>query len=156
MYEVIKHPDLETSMGYPVGENIKSNMKHISAMISAIEGIEAFKGKYLNLVCRGSSGAIIAAIVSSMIKNENHIVHIKKDGENSHCGAPSIKTDNAVNIIIDDFMCSGLTLKAIYAKLCKSLHNDNLVVDCICISGCYFIDSIDFKTKYIICGRIDN
>ena len=154
---VIMPPDLRDSMGYPVGEKIRANRTHINAMIDAIESIADFKDKYINLVCRGSSGAIIAGIVSVMIKNDNRIVHIKKDGESSHSDDASIKgaiKRDTINIIIDDFMCSGKTINAIYEKLQNMTGDDKLVVDCLCISGVYFEVDVKFDVNHLICGRI--
>lgn len=154
MATFILNKKLESTMDYPVGIHIRNNREHISAMIESIESIKEFEGKFINLICRGSSGAIIAGIISVMLKNENRIIHIKKEGEISHnCNIPTLGNDK-INIIVDDLICTGKTVNKIYQALTEELSNINLVIDCLCISGTYTDKHVNFNCKYIICGEV--
>lgn len=78
-----------------------------------------YKDKTINLFCRGSSGAIIAGIISTKVKNCN-IVHIKKEGEESH--GESRYSSAGYNIIVDDFIATGTTVFKIIEDS-KNLYN---------------------------------
>ena len=70
------------------------------------------------------------------------ICHVKKYGESSH----SSKIDfegNFINIIVDDFVCSGHTLRAIYAK--QQEVTGYRKVDSIIVTGTY--EGMDFRDK---------
>lgn len=76
----------------------------------------------------GSSGAMLSALTCQHLENCN-IFHVKKENEDSH--SRSISTLNNINIIIDDSICSGNTIKNIYLKM-KS-YNKN--PDCVIMTG---------------------
>ena len=103
------------SNGYPVGEHIREYF-NLSREIGTIIN-ENFPEKSITLWCRGSSGAIIAALVSQHIFAGVEICHIKKSGENAHISIPTPQHD--INIIIDDLMASGDTVEAIYVAMKK-------------------------------------
>lgn len=64
----------------------------------------------IQIFCRGSSGAILSALVSSNIEVDR-IVHIKKEGETSHGpDKPIVISSNYFNVIVDDFISSGSTI----------------------------------------------
>lgn len=133
-----------STIDYPVGENMSSNKHKIYEMINSFMQIDEFKDKYVNIICQGSSGAIIATMFSISIRNLNKIIHIKKNGENSHSSAPFLeKGSNCINIIVDDFICSGETIKTIYDHF-------NVPIDCLCVSGHF--RHLTFFPKYYICN----
>lgn len=142
-------------MAYPVGENIWDNKPYIDEMIKTFMSIEAFKEKHVNIICRGSSGAIIAGMFSMSIPNYTKIIHIKKEGENSHGGSTylGIQQDK-INIIVDDFICSGDTVNTIFKKLHEGNILDNVVIHCLCVSGGVELSKIDFRPEYLICGEV--
>ena len=81
---------------YPVGENIKSyfdSCKEISEIIK-----KEFPNKSITFWCRGSSGAMISALVSQHLDDVN-IFHVKKQNEIAHYS--SIDYYNEINLIID-------------------------------------------------------
>lgn len=101
---------------YPVGENISNNLPLIQIMYEEIKKLHGVEG--INLWCRGSSGAIIAAIIAKEYINSGGkalICHVKKKGEHSHNGSLYFE-HGSKDIIVDDFVSSGETVKAIWAK----------------------------------------
>ena len=133
-----KHEIIDGCTDYPVGHNIVKNLPIIKNMGNAIIEILI---KYYNpiecviLFCKGSSGAIISAIVSDMIISKLNIhvdiYHIKKEGEKSH-QYNSLPAINSVTklIIIDDFIDTGSTIQSIINEL---VGYDRL--DILCVTG---------------------
>jgi len=122
-------------MYYPVGKNIEHNAPLIKKMAEAILILKKkhIKSKLLKrdcelrLICTGSSGAIIAAgIVHYLqtkkfffLKRYKHlsILYIDKVTEESHKSKHySIYTDDH-NVIVDDFVESGATIKHMLNQL---------------------------------------
>jgi orotate phosphoribosyltransferase-like protein len=136
-------------LSYPVGAYITANKPRIIKMAEAFCDIEEFKDKEINLICRGSSGAIIATIFSIILPNVTNIIHIKKEGESAHDNGLYMNGEK-VNVIVDDIIATGATLNAIYNKVSNRLENKP--IDCVCITGCYD-RSIKFEPKYVICSR---
>ena len=84
-------------------------------MAEAFKVIEDYKDTHLQIFCRGSSGAILAALFVSFL-NWNRgieICHVKKEGERSHSqNYFYINPQNTV-IVIDDIIESGETIRSI-------------------------------------------
>lgn len=97
---------------YPVGENIKSYFHPCEEVAEIIK--KEFPNKSITFWCRGSSGAMISALVCQHLGDVN-IFHVKKQNEMSHYS--SIDHYNEINIIIDDLMFSGSTVDHIYQKM---------------------------------------
>ena len=137
---------------YPVGENMHTNIPIIKDMTDAISGIKEFKNCSFNIICRGSSGAIIAAIMCTRIPTPCNIVHVKKPNEESHDSGLKL-LPNRKNIIVDDFIGTGETMNAIYDKVTEwsRIWNTRLKIDAVCISGIYKT-SLKFEPKYFICS----
>lgn len=147
-----KHIKIEYhSVTYPIGNNIPNLMRLIDLYLDAFNThITLPEGTNINLWCRGSSGAIIAGIFASKLKNISQeyirISHVKKHGEDSH-SITKFSITNAYNIVIDDFVSTGETVKAIFShmrKFAKVEIADLLIV----ASGGYggFVDEKMFKT----------
>ncbi len=136
-------------INYPMGEYMKSNVPKIIKTIDTFKQIEEFKGRNLNIICRGSSGAIIAAIYSMNLPNEIDIIHVKKDGEIAHNGGDIRLMRHAANIIVDDFICSGETMNSIYTRI-KRTYPD-IIIDCVCVTGPS--RALSFIPRYFICGN---
>jgi hypothetical protein len=108
---------VDVNLGYPVGSNIDSNYKGIIALVNqfkhfAKSDLEAFDK--IDIICRGSSGAIIATIFYSELKREYPesriwINHVKKPGESSHSTAISLES-HTLKVFVDDFVSSGDTV----------------------------------------------
>lgn len=112
------------SNAYPVGEHISQYFQICQEIGTIINN--NFPEKSITLWCRGSSGAIIAALVSQYILTEVEVCHIKKSGENAHVSIPTPRYD--INIIIDDLMASGDTVEAIYKAMKKEKVNPLAII----------------------------
>lgn len=140
---------------YPVGDYIGINIKLINLMVKSFIELEKFHKKQINIICRGSSGAIIASFFANAIAEsgkygEFKIIHIKKSGETSHTdGLPDLLKNRAVNIIVDDFSCSGKTLRTIYETLNEG-RKTKLKIHGLCLSGYAFstLEDINFVPEY--------
>lgn len=108
---------------YPVGENIKSYFDPCKEVAEIIE--KEFPNKSITFWCRGSSGAMISALVCQYLDNVN-IFHVKKENEISHYS--SIDYYNEINIIIDDLMSSGSTVDCIYQKMIEKSSKVHSVI----------------------------
>lgn len=137
----------EASVNYPIGDNIANVTKTCADMAKQLKGIYPAKST-LKFYVRGSSGAIMGAIISTMIPEcEIIICHVKKEGEDSHSGGQVSRCENiqAPSIIIDDFIITGSTIKAIYEAM-------GVEVDTLCVSGQVVRSELPFEPKHIICG----
>ncbi len=105
---------------YPVGANIKKAQMLIGLYLAEFYKLPYSPITKINLWCRGSSGAIMAALFAASCKYECKICHIKKEGEDSHSfGYPRFELGTIVNIIIDDFVATGETILAIIEGITK-------------------------------------
>lgn len=111
--KIHKYPELD-SIEYPVGSNMSYNISIIKKMVSIIK--RNYNDKPINLFCQGSSGAIVAAIICLYV-NGCKIIHIKKDGEDSH--SLSCPQSDSYNIIVDDFIVSGATIQRIIEETAR-------------------------------------
>lgn len=108
-----------TSFSYPVGTHIATNSRIVLDRFQEFRKIaddDLRAATVINLVCMGSSGAIVATMFYLGLSEyyteaKIRIVHIKKHGEESHSSrVPHL--DGAryhANIFVDDFMDSGDT-----------------------------------------------
>ena len=115
-------------MEYPVGSQMSYNIPIIKKMVSIIK--HNYNDKRINLFCQGSSGAIVAAIICLYV-NGCKIIHIKKDGEDSH--SLSCPQFDSYNIIVDDFIVSGVTIQRIIKDAAKIHHTHEF--DALIVSG---------------------
>ncbi len=149
----IRNPELTTDLAYPVGENVTENKEKILEMIKSFSKIREFKKKFVNIICMGSSGTIIATLFAMHLRNANKIIHVKKSGEWAHHKILCFNTSrNSINIIVDDFISSGDTMRRIYEETQRRGERD---IHCVCVTGVYAqgqIDSLGFTPKYFICG----
>ena len=101
---------------YPVGKDIKSLNIFINSVIDKIIEEELLSNvQEITVWCRGSSGAMLASLFSvKLIEKRNvdiKINHIKKPREYAHHSNLSENTFSTYNIVIDDLVASGSTLK---------------------------------------------
>lgn len=134
---------------YPVGENIKFYFNSCKEVAEIIK--KEFPNKSITFWCRGSSGAMISALVCQHLDDVN-IFHVKKENEISHYS--SIDHYNEINIIIDDLMCSGETVDCIYQKMIEK----NLKVHSIIMIGLIRTNKIQslipYEIQLIVGGKI--
>lgn len=133
-------------MNYPVGDHMKHNMSIIKSMAKQLKVLYPLDN--LILYCTGSSGAIIAGILSLLLPGrEIRIAHVKKDGEDSHGVGRMFKADHYTSVIVDDFMASGASINRIYTAY-KRMNDEP--IDCLCLSGEVKLDHLDFIPITII------
>lgn len=93
----------------------------------------------LILVARGHSGSILAGAVGYLLcrKKREVIISISRKKEHTHGqnleGIPNFESTNAHIIVIDDFVCSGNTIKCILKDLDKKiLLTKKFDILCVC------------------------
>lgn len=138
------------TLSYPVGNNMKS------AFFYAEEAAKKFReiyppGNYVNVFCRGSSGAILASLFYAMLPDyEITIVHIKKDGESSHGDKVSTRFNSYhINVIIDDIIATGETMREIWNAI-ESYTTDPIKINALIILRGYDGDYYGFSPEYLI------
>ena len=114
-------------MNYPIGPNLKVNLPIINNMYRYIK--EKFPEGTITIWCRGSSGAIIAGIISSKLKGRARVAYISKPNEKRHDLVSPYKYSAGYNIIVDDFICTGKTIDDIIKK------SDRKKFDLLIVSG---------------------
>ena len=137
-----------SEMGYPVGRSMREALEYIDSVIPHL--VKIIKDKRINIWCRGSSGAILSALVAAKIPNNCEICHVKKEGEDSHLGNYFSRgeLEGGINIIIDDFSCTGSTVHSIYEKMVTS------TVDILILSRIHSDVHLQFLPKYIITAKV--
>lgn len=112
------------------------------------------EGTSITFVVRGTSGAMIAGAILNQLNNINpttktYILIVRKEEDTSaHC--PSLKGINEIGttrfIVVDDFIASGETIKAIIQDLDKQfkrIYHPSNKYDMLCISN--FIEAKTLK-----------
>lgn len=138
-------------MSYPVGLNLMSNIEIIKLMSKKLDTL--YSGQEIIFWTRGSSGAIIASVAATFLKhNECYINHVKKEGETSHSTNQLRIDSKSINIIIDDFICTGETIRKMI-DVFNSCYDVDKEIDCLCISGT-LDKNLDFLNKFnkIVCS----
>lgn len=130
----------DTDCTYPVGASFNRNRDYIVKVARTIHTI-AGREKPVALICRGTSGTILAGAVGYILKKKQHDVNIivsRKCEENSHdytmSGVGFLQsTDKPFSVVIDDFMDTGNTIKAIL----KDVDSDVTlpVLDMLCVNN---------------------
>lgn len=132
-------------MDYPVGIYLQSNLPIIKEYIKIIKGL---KKKKINLICTGSSGAIIAGIIGTKINCK--VIYVRKEGERSHERHGDSPDIDAYTIVVDDFVSTGQTIKRILD------HYKYTKINCLLVSGRIHSHDICFKEEdfdLIICRK---
>jgi hypoxanthine phosphoribosyltransferase len=171
--KIIIRKKLEYQMDYPVPSNIKENMDAIMDMAETIElyypeMVERSNRTQVNLWCAGSSGSTIASIIATYLLShdiDTKITYVHKQREDPHC-EPMYKAYYTINIIVDDFICSGNTVSRIYNHIklayipadIKDLFSQDEynTLHMICISGGYSSNVKQLDTKYVVAGNISS
>lgn len=136
------------SISYPVGPGIMHNKKSIAALTDRMVKIIG-KNTPITLWCRGSSGAIIAAI-TSLSFDKVYINHVKKHGEEAHSYSYYNGTINSrIQIIIDDFSNSGDTVNEVRKEMEASGIKK---IDYVCLGGSCRPSTFDFIPNIAIIG----
>ena len=143
---------IKQTIPYPVGRDMHGTIVIVQEMCDKL--IMLYEDAALiQLVVRGSSGAIIGGLVASILNHRKivTITHIKKEGESSHFSGIYDLISTFPIVIIDDLISSGNTVNEIY----KALNDRGYFnVDTLCISGGIELPRLNFKPKNIIAGAI--
>lgn len=133
---------------YPVGSHIQYNISLIEQLAKVLKKV--YKNEHINLICTGSSGAIVAGIIALNIPN-SEIHHVRKEGENAHRGTfiNNIFAIDCVNVIVDDFISTGKTMERIYNSLCE-VHGKDIKIHCVCVTG--EMKPLPFEIDTYICS----
>lgn len=143
-----------STTSYPVGAyygEVYGKFKKISKFFFNKIPVSELEDKTINLFCTGSSGLITASIFAgyamenySHVFSEIRIIDIKKHGERAHGESFSYFyiTENNFNIIIDDFISSGATLRRLVFDIKDKLYrrnssdNTDIKFNSLILSGC--------------------
>lgn len=152
-----------TMADYPVGRRFNDNVKVFNLMYTHLLRVLPPRSQGLHTVCfwvRGSSGCCIASYLStkialSSLKVKTEILIIRKSGESSHDSQiEKYRTEGVFNIIVDDFVNSGETLKAIYKGITDLTSVKNPVLDLLLLTASLDKKYIkDMFIKKVICQR---
>lgn len=157
----------DTGCAYPVGASFNRNRDYIVEAARTIHTI-AGKDRRIALICRGTSGTILAGAVGYILKKRQHDVSIivsRKREESSHdynmSGVESLQfTDRPFSVIVDDFMDTGNTIKAILKDVDSNVTLP--VLDMLCVDNCLsdekiaenpIIYGILQRFNYVLCNK---
>lgn len=148
---------------YPIGSNMLNAIEIADGYSRVL--IKHLKESYdvsilkLNLWVRGSSGAILGAMVAKdltqVVGNNVMICHIKKDNENAHRRSPYYHNRDTyvgclvLDIIVDDFMSTGETIEAIYMGMRHIMCNIKPVIHYMCLVSGYD-DNLTFVPEVFV------
>lgn len=143
-------------MSYPVGRDMDNVLEKVKVFAEYIKKLVP-EEKNICFLVRGSSGAIIAGILASLLERPCRISHFKKEGEDSHSFGNPINIED-YHIITDDFISSGHTVSNIYLNFLKSCNYEKTKIDMLVVSAsvCSMYQKINFldKVDNIVCGRL--
>lgn len=167
------HLDHFINVVYPFGIHWKHS--YIQQCAEAIfntykEDIE--EGTSITFVVRGTSGAMIAGAILNQLNNINpttktYILIVRKgEGTSAHCSSLRGIDEVGVTkfIVVDDFIASGETIKAIIQDLDSQLeegYHPNNKYDMLCVSNFISAESLkknscdNYRKWKEICSRFE-
>jgi len=146
--------DKLTAIDYPFGGAVVHNMKLINRLISKFTKFKSKKfPKHRTLLfCRGSSGAIVAALFAAKLLGDTQIIYVRKRGENRHGAQNFLLQDTDLIVFVDDFICSGETMRAMYGDILPRLKKQKReTIDFVCVTGFVNLKDLNFNVKHIMC-----
>lgn len=153
MFKLVLDDRISDCMTYPVGRNMENVNDYLKVYAEIIKN-HVSETETINLLCRGSSGAIISGILSSLLPEYKTVItHVKKEGENAHANYVDTNPDY-YNIIVDDFVSSGHTVSSINDRY---LEEGGTKVHMLLVSGCITTyQEINFleTLEILACGRV--
>jgi len=134
-------------ISYPVGENIIGWNKVTKEYARIIKELVTIDDN-ITLIVAGSSGAMLSTMVYLHLKNYKvYIVHVKKDGENSHSNSkPSFPRPSAC-FIIDDQIDTGNTVNRLLAAYPYTEF------EAIIVGGKVYVSHIKGNCKALYCFK---
>lgn len=149
-----------TDCTYPVGASFNRNEDYIVEVARTIHTI-AGKDKCIALICRGTSGTILAGAVGYILKKKQHDVNIiisRKCEESSHdysmSGIGFLAPDSrSFSVVIDDFVDTGNTIKATLKDIDSNVTLP--VLDMLCVDNYLNDEEVRANPKYEFLQRFD-
>jgi hypoxanthine phosphoribosyltransferase len=143
----------DTDCTYPVGASFNRNRDYIVEVARTIHTI-AGRERPVALICRGTSGTILAGAIGYILKKKQHDVNIivsRKCEESSHdynmSGVEFFRSmDRPFSVIVDDFIDTGNTIKAILKDIDSSITISTL--DMLCIDNYMNNKEVGANPKY--------
>jgi orotate phosphoribosyltransferase len=139
---------------YPIGRFITSYIEICKEIATVLDNL--YPDGKISIWCRGSSGAILSALVVSNMKSNNvNICHIKKDGEYSHSSVNTFDRSR-VHVIIDDIIATGTTMQYIYEgmqsayKWSYGIDDYDIIIDALILCTSIDTSKINFKVNNFI------
>lgn len=157
----------DTNCAYPVGASFNKNRDYIVEVARTIHTI-AGRERSVALICRGTSGTILAGAVGYILKKKQHDVSIivsRKREESSHdynmSGVEFLQsTDRPFSVIVDDFIDTGNTIKAILKDVDSNVTLP--VLDMLCVDNCLSDKKVEElpiiyellqRFNYVLCNK---
>lgn len=157
----------DTNCAYPVGAAFNKNRDYIVEIARTIHTI-AGRERPVALICRGTSGTILAGAVGYILKKKQHNVRIivsRKREESSHdynmSGVEFFRsTDKPFSVIVDDFIDTGNTIKAILKDVDSNVTLP--VLDMLCVDNCLSDKKVEEfpimyeflqRFNYVLCNK---
>lgn len=134
-----------TDCSYPVGAEFDDNFDYIREVAKTLHNI-INKNSDIALVCRGTSGCILAGAVGYILKKKGRSVTIviSRKSENTHGdnmdGYYRILDNDAVPVVIDDFVSSGNTINEMLIDLDKYVSKKTYPF--LCIANFWSMDKL--------------
>lgn len=148
---------------YPIGGEFYDNFNYIRKAAETLHNI-IDEGKDIALVCRGTSGCIIAGAVGYILQKRGRKVTIviSRKSENTHGdnmdGYHRI-LKGVVPVVIDDFVSSGNTINKILIDLDKCVNKKTYPF--LCIANFWSMSKLEANRKkpdnisYDVANRFD-
>ena len=157
----------DTNCVYPVGASFNRNRDYIVEVARTIHTI-AGKERCISLICRGTSGTILAGAIGYILKEKQHDVNIivsRKCEESSHdhnmSGVEFLDTKNKpFSVVIDDFIHTGDTVKTILKDIDSNISIPTL--DMLCVDNCLSDKKVEElpiiyellqRFNYVLCNK---
>ena len=146
---------------YPVGESFVSNLDYIKSSAEILHNLIE-PDKPIQLICRGTSGTILAGAIGFILTEKGRditiVVSRKTRSHHSHNMAGIMDLEFAIPVVIDDFISEGDTLKFILIDMDAWLNKD--IYPILCVSN--LIDEESLKNmeerkplKYKVINRFE-
>ena len=150
----------DTDCVYPVGASFNRNRDYIVEVARTIHTI-AGKERCISLICRGTSGTILAGAIGYILKKKQHDVNIivsRKREESSHdynmSSVGFLNTKNKpFSVVIDDFIHTGDTVKTILKDIDSNVTLP--VLDMLCVDNYLNDEEVRTHSKYEFLQRFD-
>lgn len=149
------------SVNYPSSKYFRENIIQYETFVAPIK--QEYGDKKINLLVTGSSGLLFGAFLMMHLPN-TELIHFRKDNDNSHGESIEYKSSvsaNDINILVDDFICTGDTLQFITDKIFEKRRISNITqIHAICLTGSVNCDKIryiipDTSDLLLICNTVN-